>query len=166
MQQEKKIVEGFRAMSMASTNPDTQKSCQSKIRDSEKFIQWFEDSLRDLQKRRAQEANSSAPSSSGYNTPSSSSSSLRTATQSTYSTDTSLSSTTPPVSGSQRPKVLPPTPGSLSESGSRMGSRSQSSAAVAPGGGNAPNSLSVRRKPNFTHLGEPIKRADETVLFY
>ena len=51
IQKERKMISGFQAMRSASTNPDVIKTCEAKIRDSEKTIGWFQDSLNQLHQR-------------------------------------------------------------------------------------------------------------------
>lgn len=48
---ERKIMEGFHAMRSATSNQDVIRTCEAKIRESNKTIGWFEDSLRELEGR-------------------------------------------------------------------------------------------------------------------
>ncbi|KEI42706.1 uncharacterized protein L969DRAFT_97980 [Mixia osmundae IAM 14324] len=51
LSKERKMVEGFQAMANASSNPDTKRSCEAKIKEGLKNVEWFENSLRELQAR-------------------------------------------------------------------------------------------------------------------
>lgn len=46
---EQKIIAGFQAMRSATANQDTIRSCESKIRDGERNIRFFQESIRELQ---------------------------------------------------------------------------------------------------------------------
>ena len=99
IQKERKMIEGFRAMAAATGNYDVRASCEAKVRDSDKTIQWFEQSLRELQKKQGGDAasvasaGSSGSSSSPYGggaarpSPSASSSGLVLASKQGTSTD-------------------------------------------------------------------------------
>lgn len=56
IQKERKMISGFQAMRSATTNPDVIRTCEAKIRDSEKTIGWFRDSLDQLNQRLYQPA--------------------------------------------------------------------------------------------------------------
>lgn len=49
---ERKILEGFQALRAATTNADVIRTCEAKMRESNKTIGWFEDSLREFEDRR------------------------------------------------------------------------------------------------------------------
>ncbi|GAA5824626.1 hypothetical protein JCM3770_000319 [Rhodotorula araucariae] len=51
---ERKILEGFQAMRAATANQDVIRTCDAKIRDAQRTIGWFEDSVRQLEGRAAQ----------------------------------------------------------------------------------------------------------------
>lgn len=48
---ERKILEGFQAMRAATSNQDVIRTCDAKIRDAQRTIGWFEDSVRQLEGR-------------------------------------------------------------------------------------------------------------------
>ncbi|KAG0666877.1 Serine/threonine kinase [Rhodotorula mucilaginosa] len=50
---ERKILEGFQAMRNATSNQDVIRTCDAKIREAQRTIGWFEDSVRELENRRA-----------------------------------------------------------------------------------------------------------------
>jgi metal-dependent amidase/aminoacylase/carboxypeptidase family protein len=170
IQKEHKMVEGFRAMAAATANIDTKRSCEAKVRDSEKSIQWFEQSLRELEKKRNAylSAQGAAPDGMSSGT---SSSSASTSLPSDYPRSSSMSSTSTAMTGaSSNRKVLPPTPGSGSNSGNgqqydprygppQPGQRPynpqypQQKDQVANFSNNGASTLSIRRKPNYTNLG-------------
>ncbi|GAA5844227.1 hypothetical protein JCM9279_001730 [Rhodotorula babjevae] len=52
---ERKILEGFQAMRAATANQDVIRTCDAKIRDAQRTIGWFEDSIRQLEGRGAQQ---------------------------------------------------------------------------------------------------------------
>lgn len=124
IQKEHKMVEGFKAMAAATGNIDTKRSCEAKVRDSEKTIQWFEQSLRELEKKRNSiYAASSASDRSGMSS-AASSSSASTYLQSDYPRSSSVSSASTATTGPIHPsssarKTLPPTPGSDSSNGNQ-----------------------------------------------
>jgi classical protein kinase C len=171
------MIEGFRAMAAATGNYDVRASCEAKIRESEKTIQWFEQSLRELQKKQqggAPGANSdaasvasagssgSAVSSSPYGggarpsaNASTSSSAISAYSRSESSTSTATQGTS--VSSSHRNRVLPPTPGSL---GATIEDSDRSLSMHAQGlpqpafRDNGAAGLSIRRRGGYTNLGE------------
>jgi classical protein kinase C len=49
---ERKILDAFQNMKMATSNSDVHKSCDAKIKETTKTIGYFEDSLRELSARR------------------------------------------------------------------------------------------------------------------
>lgn len=176
---ERKMIEGFRAMSQATSNPDTQKSCQSKIRDSEKSIQWFEQSLRDLQKKRVASSttslasthasSSTATSSMGSQAYSNTSDGVSAGSSSNnYASNTnpSLFSRTsggPPSASSGSSanttpgrKGLPPTPSDGYLQNMQGPDGRQAGWAGGNDGSFASHSLSIRKRPNYTHLGEDL----------
>ena len=51
IQKERKMISGFQAMRSATTNPDVIRTCEAKIRESDKTIGWFQDSLNQLHHR-------------------------------------------------------------------------------------------------------------------
>jgi hypothetical protein len=53
---ERKMLEGFQAMSSATSNSDVIRTCEAKMRESARTIGWFEESLRELEDRLAAEA--------------------------------------------------------------------------------------------------------------
>ncbi|BGO95625.1 hypothetical protein NBRC10512_006792 [Rhodotorula toruloides] len=53
IQKERKILEGFQAMRNATQNQDVIRTCDAKIREAQRTIGWFEDSVRELEGRRA-----------------------------------------------------------------------------------------------------------------
>lgn len=165
------MIEGFRAMAAATGNYDVRASCEAKIRDSEKTIQWFEQSLRELQKKQGSSgpgdtasigssgspASSLAYGSSDARPPSSASSSAL----SGYSTAESSRSTATQGSSapsSQRNRMLPPTPGNM---GFPIGDNDRS-LSVHPQGMPQPSfrdngavGASIRRRGGYTNLGAP-----------
>jgi hypothetical protein len=175
IQKEHKMVEGFRAMAAATANIDTKRSCEAKVRDSEKSIQWFEQSLRELEKKR--NALLSAQAQAGIGGPdgmqgglsfgASPSSSLSTYVNSDYPRSSSVSSASTATTGPSARKVLPPTPGSdnnVQQHDPRYGPSSQQrpynqySQQQERYGNNLANNgastLSIRRRQNYTNLGE------------
>lgn len=173
IQKEHKMVEGFRAMAAATANIDTKRSCEAKVRDSEKSIQWFEQSLRELEKKRNAYLNSQAAGGPDGSVISSgtSSSSASAYMQSEYPRSSSVSSASTAVTGSSTRKVLPPTPGSEDNGGinqqydPRYGPPQPGQRPYNPqysqqqeqyGNNftqNGASTLSIRRKPNYTNLG-------------
>lgn len=167
IQKERKMIEGFRAMAAATGNYDVRASCEAKVRESEKTIQWFEQSLRELQKKQGGDAasvasaGSSGSSSSPYGggatrpSPSASSSGLSGYSRSESSTSTATQGTS--VSSSHRNRVLPPTPGSTATGIIEDSDRSLS---LHPQGlpqpafrDNGVSNLSIRRRGGYTNLG-------------
>ena len=192
IQKERKMMEGFRAMAAATSNNDVRASCEAKIRDSDKTIQWFEQSLRDLQRKQGAASSSSSssmsssaaaaasetgsgPGTSPYGggaggaqgtTSSQSTLSSGSAASGSYSRTNSSTSTATAqtsVASTGRNRVLPPTPGSdgaASAQGPGQGYGQGSprpfnnSSNAGAGYDNGMSSLSIRRKPQFTNLGE------------
>lgn len=171
------MVEGFRAMAAATANIDTKRSCEAKVRDSEKSIQWFEQSLRELEKKRSAYMNAQAQQGQGgvgpdgSSTPSSMSS-TSTYLASDYPRSSSVSSASTAMTGASTRKTLPPTPGSQNNGGpqhdqqfeSRYGQQQYGQQYPQQGsfgnfGNNGASTLSIRRKPNYTNLGERFGRA-------
>ncbi|GAA5998883.1 protein kinase C [Rhodotorula paludigena] len=58
---ERKILEGFQAMRAATSNQDVIRTCEAKIREAQRTIGWFEDSVRQLEGRAAAASSSSGP---------------------------------------------------------------------------------------------------------
>ncbi|KAK4049341.1 Serine/threonine kinase [Microbotryomycetes sp. JL221] len=56
---ERKIMEGFQAMRAATSNQDVIRTCESKMRETQKTISWFEQSLRELEGRQQHDSASS-----------------------------------------------------------------------------------------------------------
>jgi hypothetical protein len=135
IQKERKMVEGFRAMAAATANMDTKRSCEAKVRDSEKTIEYFDTTQRDLQKKRdhliqsfqsleQQQLSSALSDSMGGSSSSNpgggdSSSSIASSSSPFNSTHSNNSSTTTLQSKSNASsrKVLPPTPGDNANNG-------------------------------------------------
>ncbi|GAA5985737.1 hypothetical protein JCM10908_007091 [Rhodotorula pacifica] len=57
---ERKILEGFQAMRNATSNQDVIRTCDAKIREAQRTIGWFEDSVRELENRAHHAAGRSA----------------------------------------------------------------------------------------------------------
>ncbi|GAA5871555.1 hypothetical protein JCM3774_006295 [Rhodotorula dairenensis] len=57
---ERKILEGFQAMRNATSNQDVVRTCDAKIREAQRTIGWFEDSVRELENRAHHAAGRSA----------------------------------------------------------------------------------------------------------
>lgn len=154
IQNERRMIDGFRAMANATNNPDVRTQIQAKIRDSEKSIQWFEQSLLELQKRRDMAANGdgsfdgrSPPSSqTAYGQQgSSSTSSLQGDAMSSRAPSAMSTAASSAPSSTARNRVLPPTPqdGSVSDYDS-------------PRRSGPSHALSMRKRTNYTHLGAPM----------
>lgn len=155
------MIDGFRAMAAATTNQDIRTQIQAKIRDSEKSIQWFEQSLHELQKRR--DYASAAGEQSGNNAPAQSqvplmqgyvgqldgpapgnSGSSSYAGSSSSRAPSALSTATSVPSNNSRNRVLPPTP--YNDASNGVGPARAQPRVPGP-------ALSMRRRPNHTHLG-------------
>lgn len=69
---ERKILEGFQAMRNATSNQDVIRTCDVKIREAQRTIGWFEDSVRQLETRAAHKAGGRSASPASNSTASSS----------------------------------------------------------------------------------------------
>ncbi|KAK4049323.1 Serine/threonine kinase [Microbotryomycetes sp. JL201] len=74
---ERKIMEGFQAMRAASTNQDVVRTCEAKIRETQKTIGWFEQSLAELEQRQQPGASAGPGASARSSSPASVSPNLR-----------------------------------------------------------------------------------------
>jgi classical protein kinase C len=137
IQKERKILEGFQAMRNATQNQDVIRTCDAKIREAQRTIGWFEESVRELEGRRAAAVGGGRSSPAAAEDP----------------RNRPLPSRPPPPPGAAPSYVQPQAYGASPAMHGRVEARD---AASAGGPGGAALFGGAKAKEQFTNLGAPF----------